>query len=474
MADIGDLQKLIAGLTSGFESVRQGLKDDSDDDDDDVALSPAKSAAPNVVSSTATPNVVVSTAPNVVASTAAETPRQPATSISPASQTPTAASYSSPLSGNNDIAATFVGKSTTPQRIYSDIPAAADTFVGGRKPVEQSQPQPDYAATFIGNKSSPLNKPYNDIVPSFLPSIQRSKQSATDQVQESFMPQYQPPYQAPQLSAGGIPASFVPGHRPIPNTASPTSIPASFIPGYQASSTSASVPQPLTQGYQPASAANIAPSFVPGQRQQQAPHGYQMSQSNQPASAANIVPSFVPGQRQQAQQQVPHGYQMSQSNQPLPQDIESSVQAYNAIPTSPPNYTQNPQSTQVPIPQYQKSPTQSYQNMTSSLSTPQPQAIPPPQPAPSGIGLDAKRLQALKQQNALRNENVKAKRQAIDIAFLMDITGTMVPWLDLAKNKIDQIISRIEQKFPDAQTRVAFVGYSDWDNRRPPRQHNVV
>ncbi|KAJ1570045.1 hypothetical protein HK096_004581 [Nowakowskiella sp. JEL0078] len=428
MADLGDLQKLIAGLTSGFESVRQGLKDDSDDDDDDeVASAPAKATAPAVAV--------------VVPPTSAEAPRQLATTTSPA-QTP-ATTLNSYSVANSDITATFVGKVSTPQQSYSDIPTTAGTFVagkdtnlgikpagtfiGGSKSAEYNQaPPPDYSATFVGNKPSPspLKNSTNNIVPSFLPSNQRSKQStALDQVPGSFMPQYHSSNQISQASTEGTPASFVPGFQALNGQNS--SVSKSFVPGYN------------TQ-----SIANNS-QFVPGQRQQ---------------SVNQQVPqSFVPG------------YQSVH-----PQPVLSPAQAHNAISTLPPQYSQ------ATSPQYQQISSQNYQSASSLLTTSQSTPIVvagvsvPSQPAPSGLGVDAKRLQALKAQNALRQENVKAKRQAIDIAFMMDITGTMVPWLDLAKNKIDQIISRIEQKFPDAQTRVAFVGYSDWDNRRPPRQHNVV
>ncbi|KAJ3076665.1 hypothetical protein HK102_005380, partial [Quaeritorhiza haematococci] len=57
------------------------------------------------------------------------------------------------------------------------------------------------------------------------------------------------------------------------------------------------------------------------------------------------------------------------------------------------------------------------------------------------------------------------KKEAIDVAFLLDITGTMKPWLETALQRISEIIQRSRITWPTAIIRVAFVGYADFDHK---------
>ncbi len=55
----------------------------------------------------------------------------------------------------------------------------------------------------------------------------------------------------------------------------------------------------------------------------------------------------------------------------------------------------------------------------------------------------------------------------VDICFLMDITGSMGPWIQAAKDHIFDIVRKTRQETPDAEVRVAFVGYRDyWDREQ--------
>jgi hypothetical protein len=50
----------------------------------------------------------------------------------------------------------------------------------------------------------------------------------------------------------------------------------------------------------------------------------------------------------------------------------------------------------------------------------------------------------------------------VDICFLMDITGSMGPWIQAAKDHIFDIVRKTQQDTPTAEVRVAFVGYRDY------------
>jgi hypothetical protein len=52
------------------------------------------------------------------------------------------------------------------------------------------------------------------------------------------------------------------------------------------------------------------------------------------------------------------------------------------------------------------------------------------------------------------------------LCFLMDCTGSMQAWIDLAKNHIQTIISGTRSEFPNTEFRVAFLGYRDYGDTR--------
>lgn len=47
----------------------------------------------------------------------------------------------------------------------------------------------------------------------------------------------------------------------------------------------------------------------------------------------------------------------------------------------------------------------------------------------------------------------------------MDITGSMDPWIQAAKDHIFDIVRKTRQETPDAEVRVAFVGYRDYGDK---------
>jgi len=56
----------------------------------------------------------------------------------------------------------------------------------------------------------------------------------------------------------------------------------------------------------------------------------------------------------------------------------------------------------------------------------------------------------------------KQSKHTIDIALLFDLTGSMQHWFDQAKKKVREIVSTVDEKYPDAELKMAFVGYRDY------------
>ena len=68
--------------------------------------------------------------------------------------------------------------------------------------------------------------------------------------------------------------------------------------------------------------------------------------------------------------------------------------------------------------------------------------------------------------NALRTHApvpTPAKKTTIDIVYLIDLTRSMQPLFDRAKNEITTIVNSIKEKYPDSVLRMGFVGYRDFD-----------
>jgi hypothetical protein len=51
----------------------------------------------------------------------------------------------------------------------------------------------------------------------------------------------------------------------------------------------------------------------------------------------------------------------------------------------------------------------------------------------------------------------------LDLAFLMDCTGSMGDHITFCKDKVEEIVLKVKEKFHGAIVRVAFVGYRDFD-----------
>ncbi|KAI8803326.1 hypothetical protein BJ742DRAFT_501954 [Cladochytrium replicatum] len=77
--------------------------------------------------------------------------------------------------------------------------------------------------------------------------------------------------------------------------------------------------------------------------------------------------------------------------------------------------------------------------------------------------LQLKRLRALHSANAVKQQQLTRNKTAIDIAFILDLTTSMEPWLAQVTYKIKEIMSTIETRWPDSIARVAFIGYQDFD-----------
>jgi len=65
--------------------------------------------------------------------------------------------------------------------------------------------------------------------------------------------------------------------------------------------------------------------------------------------------------------------------------------------------------------------------------------------------------------SSMEAENARRQRYlyGIDIGFLLDCTGSMCSWIKTAGNHIAKVMDIAPSKFPNATTRIAFVGYRD-------------
>eukprot|EP00891_Asterochloris_glomerata_P008577 jgi/Astpho2/8577/Aster-x0361 len=59
---------------------------------------------------------------------------------------------------------------------------------------------------------------------------------------------------------------------------------------------------------------------------------------------------------------------------------------------------------------------------------------------------------------------LEAKQRGVDICFLMDCTGSMGPYIEACKAKVQEIMRAAEEVHEQAITRMAFVGYRDVDD----------
>lgn len=60
--------------------------------------------------------------------------------------------------------------------------------------------------------------------------------------------------------------------------------------------------------------------------------------------------------------------------------------------------------------------------------------------------------------------NLVRKSEQVDLAFLIDCTGSMRPYIEGVKDQIVEMVTRIQATCPDLELRVAFVGYRDLMN----------
>jgi len=64
--------------------------------------------------------------------------------------------------------------------------------------------------------------------------------------------------------------------------------------------------------------------------------------------------------------------------------------------------------------------------------------------------------------NHLRSTWDTPKENILDLALVMDLTGSMGPWIENTKDTLKQVIDTVVQSYPDLEVRVAFVGYRDF------------
>ncbi|KAL3895536.1 MAG: hypothetical protein SGCHY_004643, partial [Lobulomycetales sp.] len=82
--------------------------------------------------------------------------------------------------------------------------------------------------------------------------------------------------------------------------------------------------------------------------------------------------------------------------------------------------------------------------------------------------------QPLNAQNAALAQKNQRQMEAIDVCFLLDLTGTMKQWVEEVKDKIQAISRALSKNFSNnTVVNIAFVGYSDYDMQDPPKSKTV-
>lgn len=56
-------------------------------------------------------------------------------------------------------------------------------------------------------------------------------------------------------------------------------------------------------------------------------------------------------------------------------------------------------------------------------------------------------------------------RTRVKLAFVLDCTGSMEPWIHAAKTKIGEMVDKVTSEHTEADVEVALVGYRDYDDR---------
>lgn len=64
--------------------------------------------------------------------------------------------------------------------------------------------------------------------------------------------------------------------------------------------------------------------------------------------------------------------------------------------------------------------------------------------------------------------------ETIDVLFVLDLTGSMGPWIDQCKSHISSIIHALRDDLGVRTVRVAFTGYRDWGERNSASSRRVV
>ena len=58
-----------------------------------------------------------------------------------------------------------------------------------------------------------------------------------------------------------------------------------------------------------------------------------------------------------------------------------------------------------------------------------------------------------------------SKMTRVKLAFVLDCTGSMEPWIHAAKTKIREMVDKVVQEHEDADVQVGLVGYRDYHDR---------
>jgi len=71
-----------------------------------------------------------------------------------------------------------------------------------------------------------------------------------------------------------------------------------------------------------------------------------------------------------------------------------------------------------------------------------------------------------KPNNIVNLPNQSEEKDTLDMCFMIDCTGSMQPYIDMARDKIKQVIKKVKSQYPNSEIKTAIVAYRDVKDKK--------
>jgi len=82
------------------------------------------------------------------------------------------------------------------------------------------------------------------------------------------------------------------------------------------------------------------------------------------------------------------------------------------------------------------------------------------------------KAKSMSAQVALVRQQLERKYRGLDLVFLLDVTGSMSPWIDICREKLFSIVEYAKEIQENTVLRVGFIGYRDYEPSCTQRKPN--